>query len=154
MGVNGDKKVKAKPSASTHEELTRKHAVRGSSNRNFGLVFAAFFLLLALAPLRKRGDVRGWGLVVSGAFLLLAAWRPLWLQPLNRVWTQLGLLLGRIVTPVVMALLFFSLFTPVAFIARLLGKDPLRLTLNAQATTYWIERVPPGPAPGSMANQF
>jgi hypothetical protein len=141
-------------SAYTHEELTRKHEVRGSSNRTFGFVFAAFFLLLSLAPLRKHGAVRGWGLMVSGAFLILAIGRPLWLQPWNRAWTRLGLLLNRVVSPVVMAVLFFFVFTPVAFIVRLLGKDPLRLALNAQAHTYWIERVPPGPAPGSMSNQF
>lgn len=139
---------------SVHEELTRTHEVRGSSNRNFGLVFTTFWLLVALAPLRKHGAVREWALPLSAVFLLLSIWRPIWLQPLNRLWTQLGLLLGRIVTPVAMALLFFLIFTPVAFLARLLGKDPLRLTLNAQARSYWIERVPPGPAPDSMSNQF
>jgi hypothetical protein len=138
----------------THEELTREHEIRGSSNRNFGLVFTAFWLLFALAPLRKHGAVREWGLVLSAVFLVLSILRPIWLQPLNRLWTQLGLLLGRIVTPVVMAVLFFVVFTPVAFLVRLLGKDPLRLALNVQAHTYWIERVPPGPAPGTMSNQF
>jgi hypothetical protein len=146
--------MKREVSAYTHEELTRKHAIRSSSNRTFGLVFAAFWLLFALAPLRKHGTVREWALALSGVFLVLAMGRPLWLQPLNRLWTQLGLLLGRIVTPVVMTVLFFLVFTPVALLVRLLGKDPLRLALDAQAHTYWIERVPPGPEPGSMSHQF
>jgi hypothetical protein len=146
--------MKKELSAHTHEELTRTHEVRGSSNRNFGFVFTAFWLLVALAPLRKHGAVREWALALSAVFLLLSIGRPIWLQPLNRLWTQLGLLLGRIVTPVAMAVLFFVVFTPVAFLVRLLGKDPLRLALNAQAHSYWIERVPPGPEPGSMANQF
>ncbi len=67
---------------------------------------------------------------------------------------MLGLLLGRVVSPIVMALLFFLVVTPTAFLFRLLGKDPLRLAAEPRAGTYWIERRPPGPPPDTMANQF
>lgn len=140
--------------ADTHEDLSREHAVRGSSDRSFGLVFAAFFLLLALAPLRRHGSVRVWALAVSAVFLALALLRPVWLQPLNRLWTRLGILLGMIVTPVAMTALFFLVFAPVACLIRMVGKDPLRLGRIPQARSYWIERIPPGPAPDTMSNQF
>ena len=149
-----EREVKSVPSSFTHEELTRRHEIRGSSNRAFGLVAATFFLLLALAPLRKHGNVRGGWLVVSGAFLALAILRPIWLQRLNWLWIRLGILLGKVVTPVVMAALFFLIFTPMAFFIRMLGKDPLHLARSPQARSYWIERVPPGPAPDTMSNQF
>jgi hypothetical protein len=138
----------------THEELTRKHEVRGGSDRSFGLVLGAFFLLVALSPLRRHHPLRVWALVVSGAFLLLAVIRPSLLKQLNRLWTQLGVLLGRVVTPIVTAILFFVIFTPVGYLFRLRGKDPLRLKTDPGAGSYWIERQPPGPAPETMANQF
>jgi hypothetical protein len=81
--------------------------------------------------------------------------RPAVLGPLNRWWLQLGLLLQqRLVTPVIMALLFFGTVTPIALVLRLLGKDLLRLRLDREADSYWIERRPPGPAPDTMRNQF
>ena len=138
----------------THEELTRKHALRGSSDRSFGVVFAAFFAFVGLAPLWKHHPLRPWALVLAGLFLVVGILRPAWLHPLNQGWIKLGLLLGRVVNPVVMGLLFFVVVAPTALIFRLLGKDPLRLTLDATARSYWIERRPPGPAPETMANQF
>jgi hypothetical protein len=138
----------------THEELTRKHEIRGSSNRGFGLVWCAFFVLVALAPLRRHQPMRMWAFGVSAAFLAVAILRPALLAQLNRLWTQLGILLGKIVTPVVTALLFFLVFTPMGCLFRLLGKDPLRLAADPGAGSYWIERQPPGPAPETMTNQF
>jgi hypothetical protein len=138
----------------THEELTRKHAVRGSSDRAFGLVFAVFFALVALAPLRKQHPLRPWALALSVLFLVVAILRPAWLHPLNQAWIKLGLLLGRIVNPIVMGLLFFIVVAPTALIFRLFGKDPLRLSLDARVASYWIDRRPPGPSPATMSNQF
>ena len=97
-----------------------------------------------------------WPLPLAAApvFLILALTRPALLAPLNRAWTRLGLLLGAIVAPVVMGVIYFGLITPMALLARLLGKDFLRLRLDRQAPSYWIDRQPPGPPPLSMKNQF
>lgn len=139
---------------STHEDFSPHAEAKGSSDRAFGLVFSALFLLIGLAPLRTHHPLRWWALGAAVALLPLALLQPVWLHPFNRLWTRLGLLLGRIVNPVVMGLLFFVVVTPMAFLFRLLGKDPLRLAKDSQARSYWIERQPPGPAPESMANQF
>ena len=139
---------------STHEDFSRHAEARGSSDRAFGVVIGVFLILVALAPLRTHRSIRWWALAPAVLILAVAAVRPAWLHPLNRVWTGLGLLLGRIVTPIVTGLLFYLVVTPVAFLLRLLGKDPLRLARDAQAPTYWIERKPPGPPAEGMANQF
>jgi hypothetical protein len=138
----------------THEELSRKHAVRGSSDRSFGVVFSVFFAFVGLAPMWKHHPRRPWALGLAGVFLVVAILRPVWLHPLNQGWIKLGLLLGRVVNPVVMGLLFFIVVTPTALIFRLLHKDPLRLSLNPTDRSYWIERHPPGPSQETMANQF
>ena len=85
---------------STHEDFSSHAEVRGSSDRTFGLVFAVFFALIGLAPLRRHQSVRGWALVVAAVVLLVALILPNWLHWLNIAWTKLGLLLGRIVSPV------------------------------------------------------
>lgn len=127
--------------------------LRGSSDRAFGLVLASAFIVLSLAPLRTGGRVRLPALGVAGVVLVIALLRPALLHTLNRAWTMLGLLLGRIVNPIVTAILFFLVFTPVGFISRLLGKDPLRLKMR-ETDTYWTRRQPPGPRPDSMSKQF
>ncbi len=137
-----------------HEDLRRSAHTRSSSDRNFGLVFAAGFALLGLWPLLKRGTVRWPLLAVAAVFLLAALVRPGLLRPLNKAWTMLGLLLGRIVNPIMTAVLFFLVFTPAGIIGRMLGKDPLRLKRAPDQTSYWIVRNPPGPAPETMAKQF
>jgi Saxitoxin biosynthesis operon protein SxtJ len=139
---------------STHEDFSRHAEAKGSSDRAFGFVFAIFFSLVGLAPLRTHHSVRWWALTLALLFLAVALLRPVWLNPFNRLWTKLGLLLGRVVSPIVMGLLFFLVVTPTAFLFRLLGKDPLRLAPEPDASTYWIERRPPGPPPETMANQF
>ena len=138
----------------THDELTRKHAVRGSSDRAFGLVFTAVFAFVGLSPLWKHRPLRLWALALSVLFLAIAILRPVLLHTLNQAWIQLGLLLGRVVNPIVMGLLFFIVVAPTAFIFRLLGKDPLRLSLDTSRPSYWIERRPPGPSAETMSNQF
>lgn len=137
-----------------HEDLRRSAQARGSSDRNFGLVFAAGCTLLGLWPLVKHGHIRWSLLVVAGVFLTAAIIMPRLLHPLNFVWTKFGLLLGRIVNPIVTGVLFFLVFTPAGIIGRMLGKDPLRLKRDAQADSYWIVRDPPGPEPYTMAKQF
>ena len=107
-----------------HEDLDRKQEIHGSSDRSFGIVFAIFFSLVALSPMRHQRPLRWWALALSLLFLAIALARPGLLRPLNRLWTQLGLLLGRVVSPVVAGLLFFLVVTPLGLLFRALGKDP------------------------------
>jgi hypothetical protein len=137
-----------------HEDLRRSAHVRGSSDRNFGLVFAAGCAILGLWPLHAGRPVRVTALALAGVFLALTLIRPSLLRPLNRVWTMAGLLMGRAINPVITAAMFFLVFTPAGLISRLLGKDPLRLKRTQEAETYWIVRDPPGPRPETMAKQF
>jgi hypothetical protein len=139
----------------SHEvQHERDEAVKSSSNRSFGLVFAAFFALLAALSI-WHGTARWpvWlGLACVSLVLALAA--PQWLAPLNWAWTKIGLLLHRIVSPVFLALLFYGCIVPVGFLMRLSGKDPLRLKYEPDVGSYWITRTPPGPAPRSFKDQF
>lgn len=137
-----------------HEDLKRAEGVRGSSDRTFGLIFASVFAFLSLWPLRAGGHVRVPAFGVAGVFLAVALLRPALLHPLNRAWTALGLLLGRIVNPLVTTVLFFLVFIPAGLISRLGGKDPLRLKPAREADTFWIDRQPPGPQPDTMSKQF
>ncbi len=138
----------------THESFEHRHSPIGSSDRSFGVVFSIFFLLVAIWPIFHHRPLRWWALPLSLLFLLLAIAAPALLHPLNLVWTRLGLLLARITNPIVTAVLFFLVFTPAAFLLRLLGKDPLHLRYDPAAASYWILRDPPGPDPESMRNQF
>ena len=137
-----------------HEDLTREQYVEGSSDRSFGVVIAAVFLLIALGPLRHGHPPRWWALAVSGVFALVALAKPKLLSRINRLWTKLGLLLGKIVSPIALGILFYGVLTPLAVLIRLIGKDPLRLKLDPATNSYWTVRKPPGPAPDSMTNQF
>jgi hypothetical protein len=138
----------------SHEFQGRQEAVKTSSNRSFGLVFAAFFgLLAALGVWHGTGRWPLWlGLAVLTLVLALAA--PRLLTPFNWVWTKLGLLLHRIVGPIFLTILFYGCIAPVGFLMRLSGKDPLRLKYEPAADSYWIVRTPPGPASDSFKNQF
>lgn len=124
------------------------------SNRKFGLFFATVFL--ACAGYALWVEATGWAAVCLGSsafFAIAALARPQLLAPLNRLWFLLGVLLGRIVNPVVLGLLFFLVITPVAVGTRWFGRDALRLK-RRPGSTYWIERHPAGPAPDSFKNQF
>jgi len=129
-------------------------AVKPSSNRTFGLVFAAFFALIALLPLVRGHSVRRWPLPFSVLFLVAVLAAPKLLAPLNRAWTALGSLLHAVVNPLVLGILFYLVFTPFGWVLRRMGKDFLRLRPAPGATTYWIPRQPPGPTPESMSRQF
>ena len=137
-----------------HEDLTREQYVEGSSDRSFGLVFAAVFGLIALGPLRHGHAPRWWASALAGVFALVALAKPVLLSRLNRLWIKLGLLLGKVVSPIALGILFYGVVTTLAVVIRLTGKDPLRLKLDPAAESYWIVRKPPGPPPDSMTNQF
>ena len=87
-------------------------------------------------------------------FCSIALALPSVLTQLNRLWLRFGLLLHRVVSPLVLGIMFFLVVTPTGIVMRLLGKDPLRLRYEETASTYWIDRTPPGPAPESLDRQF
>lgn len=136
-----------------HEDFERAHELTGPSDRNFGTVFTLFFAIFGLWPLKSHQPVKVWALALSGLFLALTLIAPRVLHPLNRAWLQVGLLLGRVVNPIVMAILFYVVFAPAGAIMRALGKDLLRLK-KSEGSSYWILRQPPGPKPETMAKQF
>ncbi len=138
----------------THETFDRAPPVKTSSDRSFGLVFAAVFAIVGLIPLVRAQPVRAWALGIAAAFVVVALVRPALLAPANRLWTRLGALLHRIVNPVVTGLLFYLAVTPTGLIIRAMGRDPLRLRRDPAAESYWIRRDPPGPPPESMPQQF
>ena len=123
------------------------------SDRGFGFVFAAVFAVISLWPLTGGGAVRIWALAMAALFLGAALVRPNVLRPLNRLWFRFGLLLGRIVSPIVMAVVFLVAITPTALIMRAFGKDVLHLKFDKDAESYWIRRADDGPM-GSMKDQF
>ena len=139
---------------STHEHLAHTDAVKLGSERSFGIVFAVVFAIVALWPLMADGGVRLWAAVVAGLFLALALVAPGILKPLNLLWFKFGMVLHKIVNPLIMGLLFFVTVTPIALLMRALGKRPLALEADASLESYWIERDPPGPDPETMKRQF
>jgi hypothetical protein len=148
------------PANSDHAALSavlspqQEAAVKPSSNRTFGLVFAAFFALVALLPLLRGHAMRRWALPFSALFLLAGLAAPKILAPLNRAWTALGTLLHAVVNPLVLGVLFYLVFAPFGWVLRRMGKDFLRLRPAPGAASYWIPRQPPGPPPESMSRQF
>lgn len=137
-----------------HEDLTREQQIEGSSDRVFGLVFAGVFLVIAGWPLFSGEMPRWWASGVAAVFALVALVKPALLGGLNRLWIKLGILLGKVVSPVALGILFYGVLVPIGAVMRLTGKDPLRLKLDPSAASYWIPREPPGPPPDSMTNQF
>ena len=138
----------------THERLTRSDPVAGSSDRAFGFVFTAVFAVVGLLPLTGGGAPRYWSLGVAGAVLAAALVKAELLAPFNRAWFRFGLFLHRLVSPVVLAVLFYAVIVPTGLLMRALGKDVLGLRCDGEAESYWIHRDPPGPRPESMQDQF
>jgi hypothetical protein len=122
-----------------------------SSPKSFGIVFSVVFLVVSLYPLINSEGIRLWALSISAIFLLLAFLSPQVLDLPNKLWFKFGILLGSIIAPIVMALVYFLTVLPTGLVMRLLGKDLLRQKLDKNAKSYWIERSEPM---GSMKNQF
>ena len=125
--------------------------VKLGSNRSFGIVFFIVFVLIAIYPLINQGEVRIWSLIISFLFLFLGLLNSKILTPLNKLWFRFGLFLGKIISPIIMAVIFFLVVTPIGLLMRLFGKDVLNLKLNKKKTSYWIEKVGPK---SKMKNQF
>ena len=125
--------------------------IKISSNRSFGLVFFAFFLIISLWPLINDAEIRIWSLIISIIFLLLGSFNSKILTPLNKLWFKFGIILGKFVSPIVMGLVFFLVVTPTGIIMRLTGKNLLGLKKDIKKDTYWIKK---NNYLSSMKNQF
>jgi hypothetical protein len=117
------------------------------SDRKFGWTFAALFFLAG-------AFAHPWMMAVGAAFAIVTLTRAHWLAPLKHAWMKFGELLNKIVSPVVMAVIFFVVFTPVAFVMRLTGRDALARRYEPAAPSYWKRRDPPGPGDDSFKNLF
>ena len=122
-----------------------------SSNKSFGIVFFIVFVLIAIYPLINQGEVRIWSLIISFLFLFLGLLNSKILTPLNKLWFRFGLFLGKIISPIIMGVIFFLVVTPIGLLMRFFGKDVLNLKLNKKKSSYWIEKVGPK---SKMKNQF
>ena len=128
----------------------KNNNIKIGSNKSFGLVFFIFFLIVSLYPLVNDEDIRKWSLVLSIIFLVLGLTNSKILNPLNKLWFKFGIFLGKIMSPVIMGIIFFLVVTPIGLLMRLFGKDILNLKFNNKAT-YWIEKNGPK---SKMRNQF
>ena len=125
-------------------------SVSGSSNKSFGIVFFIVFLIISLYPLLNNENIRIWSLIISATFLILGIMNSNFLSPLNRIWFKFGMLLGSIISPLVMSLIFFLIVTPTGLLMRIFKKDLLNLKYNNKKS-YWIEKNGPK---SKMKNQF
>ena len=124
--------------------------IKISSNRNFGIVFFIVFLVVAIYPLINSNEIQIWSLILSLLFLILGLINSKILTPLNKLWFKFGIFLGKIISPIIMGIIFFFVVTPIGFIMRLLSKDILNLKYNNE-NSYWIKKTGPK---SKMKNQF
>ena len=124
--------------------------VKLPSNKNFGIVFFVVFLLISLWPLLGKSEIRYWPLMIAIIFLVLGLANSSLLNPFNKLWYKFGIFLGKIISPIIMGIIFFSVVTPIGLIMRLLGKDVLNLKLS-DYKSYWIKKTGPK---SKMKNQF
>ena len=127
-----------------------RNDIKIGSNRSFGIVFFIVFLIISIYPLFNSENIRIWSLLISIIFLILGILNSKILSPLNKIWFKFGLLLGKIISPIVMGIIFFIVVTPTGLILRLFQKDVLNLKFNNN-NTYWIEKSGPK---SKMKNQF
>ena len=114
--------------------------IKISSNRNFGLVFFIVFLIVSLWPLTYGEPIRIWLVIISMVFLILGLMNSKLLTPLNKLWFKFGMILGAIIAPIVMGIIFFLVVTPTGFIMNIVGKDLLQKKYDKKKGTYWIKR--------------
>ena len=124
--------------------------IKIGSNRSFGIVFFIVFLLIAIYPLINQGEIRIWSVLIALLFLILGIINSKILTPLNKAWFKFGIYLGKIISPIVMGIIFFLVVTPIAFLMRMLKKDLLNLKFNKNRS-YWIKKTD---LKSTMKNQF
>ena len=120
------------------------------SNRNFGIVFSIVFLIIAIWPILNQNEIRIWSIIISLIFLILGLINSKFLSPLNKVWFKFGVILGSVIAPIVMGIVFFFVVTPTGLIMKALGKDILALKRNKN-NTYWLEK---DNSNNNLKNQF
>ena len=131
--------------------MLHKSKTKMSSNRNFGIVFFFVFLIISLWPLTNENPLRVWSIFVAIIFLILGLMNSKLLTPLNILWFKFGKLLGSIVSPIVMGIVFFVVITPTGLIMKIIGKDLLNNKYNNKIKSYWINR---GKLKSTMKQQF
>ena len=114
--------------------------IKISANRNFGLVFFIVFLIVSTWPLTNGEPVRIWSAIISSVFLILGLMNSKLLTPLNKLWFKFGMILGAIVAPVVMGIIFFLVITPIGLFMKIIGKDLLNIKYDKRKKTYWVKR--------------
>ena len=124
--------------------------IKIGSNKSFGIVFFTVFLIIAIWPLLNGYEIRYWSLIISIVFLILGILNSKILTPLNKIWFKIGILLGNVISPIVMSIIFFLVVTPTSFIMKILGKDLLNLKKNNK-NSYWIKKQNQN---SRMKNQF
>tara|TARA_B100000963_G_C22577211_1_gene649047 strand:+ start:112 stop:492 length:381 start_codon:yes stop_codon:yes gene_type:complete len=124
---------------------------QNNQNRSFGLLFFVVFLVIGLWPLTKSGEINLYLISIAVIFLILGLANSKILSPLNKAWIKLGEILGRIIAPIVMALVYFLILTPISLLVRLLGKDLIGMKFSNDIKSYWIKRKK---HLGSMDKQF
>ena len=124
---------------------------KNKQNRSFGLLFFVVFLILALWPLTKKGEINLYLILIAAIFLVLGLSNSKILSPLNKIWIKFGELLGRIIAPIVMALVYFLILTPISLLVRLFGKDLIGMKFSNTTNSYWIKR---NKNMGTMDKQF
>ena len=137
-----------------HEDFSRGQTVEVSGNRVFGWVFVVVLLVVAAFPLLSGGTPRWWSLIAGAVLAAVTLLVPALLTIPNRLWQGFGALLHRIVSPIVLAVMFFGVVTPMGLLMRAFAKQSMRQRRDPAAETYWIPRDPPGPKPESMPRQF
>jgi hypothetical protein len=113
--------------------------MKKSSEKSFGVIFSILFFLIGLWPLLSLSPIRIWSVSLAIIFLVLAFVYSKILKPLNHSWIKLGEIFGRVIAPIIMALVFFIIVTPISFLVRVLGKDLLKLKFSNKSS-YWIRR--------------
>ena len=131
--------------------MISKSKIKMSSNRNFGLVFFVVFLIFSFWPLTYDGSIRIWFAIISLIFLILGLMNSKLLTPLNKLWFKFGIILGAIIAPISMGVVFFLVITPIGLTMRIMGKDLINSKYDRRKETYWIKRTT---SIGSMKRQF
>tara|TARA_B100001093_G_C26652088_1_gene937926 strand:+ start:31 stop:420 length:390 start_codon:yes stop_codon:yes gene_type:complete len=128
----------------------QNNKIKLGSNRSFGIVFFIVFLVISIYPLLNDNSIRLWSLVIGIIFLTLGLMNSKFLTPLNKLWHRFGILLGNIISPIVMGIVFFMIVTPTSIILKIFGKDILNLKKN-NSKSYWIDVLNKN---SKMKNQF
>ncbi len=128
----------------------KKNKIIISTNRSFGIVFFIFFFIIATYPLINDGDIRIWSLFIAVTFLILGLLNSRILTPFNKIWFKFGILLGNLISPIILGIIFFLIITPTSLIMKILGKNLLNLKKNNKSS-YWVERPK---IKSKMKNQF